>query len=150
MVEGTISVLMQALCGANLVHDVGFLESGLTSSFEMLVTIDEVIAMINQIVKPVEITDETLALDVIHDVGPGGNFLAEEHTAQHFRTELWTPTIFERSPWDSWMGQKGRSLVERAALKVQDILEVHQPEPMDEAMEREIDAIVESARKNLL
>ena len=91
-----------------------------------------------------------MAVDVIEEVGHHGNHLVQPHTAQHFRTELWMPTIFERSPWDSWMDQEGKSLVERAAHKVQEILDVHQPESMDEAMEREIDGIVESARKHLL
>jgi trimethylamine--corrinoid protein Co-methyltransferase len=144
MIEGTISVLMQALSGANLVHDVGFLECGLTSSFEMVVAIDEVIAMIKQIIKSVEINDETLALDVIHRVGPGGSFLTEDHTARHFRG-VWFPRLLNRQNYDAWAADGKQTMGDRMRQKVREILAVHNPQPMEPKIVERIRAILQSA-----
>ncbi len=81
-------VLMAALSGSNLVHDVGFLESGLTSSFDQLVFTDEVIAKCARLVGGVAVDEDSLATRAIADVGPGGHFLAHRHTARHFREQL--------------------------------------------------------------
>jgi trimethylamine--corrinoid protein Co-methyltransferase len=94
--------------------------------------------------------EETLAVGQIKKVGHRGNHLGQAHTVKHLQAELWMPTIFARSPWDSWMDQGGTTLAERAAHQVQEILDTHKPEPMDEALAAEIDGIVESARKHLL
>jgi trimethylamine--corrinoid protein Co-methyltransferase len=144
MIEGTISVLMQALSGANLVHDVGFLECGLTSSFEMVVAIDEVIAMVKQIVKSVEINDETLALDVIHKVGPGGSFIAEDHTARHFRG-VWFPRLLNRQNYEAWAADGKQTMGDRMRQKVREILAAHQPQPLPAQAVERIQGIVQAA-----
>jgi trimethylamine--corrinoid protein Co-methyltransferase len=144
MIEGTISVLMQALSGANLVHDVGFLECGLTSSFEMVVAIDEVIAMVKQIVKSVEINDETLALDVIHKVGPGGSFIAEDHTARHFRG-VWFPRLLNRQNYEAWAADGKQTMGDRMRQKVREILAAHQPQPLPTQAVERIQGIVQAA-----
>ncbi|MBM4044716.1 MAG: trimethylamine methyltransferase [Planctomycetes bacterium] len=90
-VEATFSVLTAALSGANLIHDVGYLESAMVGSFDMVVLSDEVIGMAKRLVRGIEVNDETLAVDVIRAAGPGGNFLAEDHTYRHFKQEFWFP-----------------------------------------------------------
>ena len=148
VIEGTISILMQALAGSNLVHDVGFLECGLTSSYEMLVAMDEVIAMAKQIIKTVEISDETLALDLIHKVGPGGSFVAESHTAKHFRG-VWFPKLLNRQNFDTWAAEGRQTMGDRARQKVRDILATHQSQPVPaQALER-IKGILQSADARL-
>ena len=99
-IESALSCLMAALSGANLVHDVGFLENGLIGSYEMLVITNEVIAMVKRIMRGIEVNEESLALDVINKVGPGGNFLLEEHTLHHFRKELWHPELMDRNNYE--------------------------------------------------
>jgi trimethylamine:corrinoid methyltransferase-like protein len=84
------------------------------------------------------------------DVGHKGHHLSHPHTVAHFREEHWLPTMWERRDWDAWLPDGGKAMVERAADRVQEILDTHQPEPIDEALAREVDNIVESARRHLL
>lgn len=83
--ECALSCLMAALSGANLIHDVGVLDHCTIISLEIMVLTNEIIGMIDQIMKGIEVSQETLALDLIDRIGPGGNYLAEEHTVRHFR-----------------------------------------------------------------
>jgi trimethylamine--corrinoid protein Co-methyltransferase len=148
MIEGTISVLMQALAGSNLVHDVGFLESGLTSSFEMLVAMNEVIAMAKQIIRAVEISPETLALDVIHKVGPGGSFVAEGHTAKHFRS-VWFPGLLNRQNYDTWAAEGKQTMGDRLRQRVNDILATHKPQALPPQAVERIQGILQAADSRL-
>jgi trimethylamine--corrinoid protein Co-methyltransferase len=148
MIEGTISVLMQALSGANLVHDIGFLESGMTSSYEMLVAMDEVIAMVKEIVTEVEISEETLAVDVIDSVGPGGNFIAEDHTARHFR-EVWFPSLLNRQSYDTWVSEGEQTMDDRIKENVDEILATHVPEPVRPSVVERIKDITQMADARL-
>jgi len=129
MIEGTLSTLMQALCGANLVHDVGYLESGLTSSYEMVAAIDEVISMVKYIMSGVEINEETLALDVIDRVGPGGNFIDDKHTLRHFRGG-WFPRLLDRKNYAAWASDGKQTMGDRLNKRVKEILAEHVPEPL--------------------
>ncbi len=126
MIEGTLSLVMQALCGANLVHDVGFLESGLTGSFAMVLAMDEAISMVKCIMGGVQIDDEQLALDAIRRVGPDGNFISDEHTLQHFR-EVWYPRFLDRRNYDSWVANGKKTMADRLNEKVAEMLETHAP-----------------------
>lgn len=130
-VELSISCLMAAFSGANLIHDVGILEFANTVSLEMMVLADEVVDMIQHIGRTVEVNEETLALDVIHKVGPRGHFLNEEHTLRHFR-ECWYPTLFDRRRYDAWKAGGGQSLRERLRQKVIQILAEHEVEPLSQ------------------
>ncbi|MBN1314619.1 MAG: trimethylamine methyltransferase family protein [Anaerolineales bacterium] len=144
MIEGTISAMVQALCGANLVHDVGFLESGLTSSYEMLVAMDEVIAMVKTIMQGAEINTDTLAVDVIDRVGPGGNFLTEKHTVKYMRGG-WFPTLMDRQNYVSWEADGKKSMGDRLKIKVQKILNEHKPAALEPDALNAIKAIVRKA-----
>src|SRR5690606_15542891 len=83
--DATFSALVALLAGHNLVHDVGYLEAGLTTSPEMIVFSAEAIAMMRRFTGGMLLDAESLALDVIHKVGPGGDFLTAKHTLKHFR-----------------------------------------------------------------
>lgn len=78
-IEGAISIAMAALSGASLIHDVGYLESGLVGSYDMLVMSNEIIGMVKRIMGGIPVNEETLAVDVIAEVGPGGHFLIETY-----------------------------------------------------------------------
>lgn len=146
--EGAMNTLMATLSGQNLIHDVGYIESGLTTSLEQLVSSDEVIGMAKQIAKGIEISEETLALDVIDTVGPGGHFLGEEHTLRHFR-ENWFPALIDRSNYESWVGKGKKTLGQRANERVREILEAHVPEPLPEEVRGKLKAIIERAEKRI-
>jgi trimethylamine--corrinoid protein Co-methyltransferase len=128
-VEATLSVMMAKLCGSNLIHDVGYMESGLTISYEMIVLTDELVAMSDHLNKGIEVTPETLMVDEIHRVGPGGNYLTSELTLSHFR-DYWFPSLLDRKRRQNWLNKGGTTLGHRLNLKVKDILENHQPKPL--------------------
>jgi trimethylamine--corrinoid protein Co-methyltransferase len=129
--EAMLSVLMAKLNGGNLIHDVGYMESGLTLSYEMIVLTDELIAMCDNLIKGIEITPETMLLDEVHQVGPGGHFLNTEETMSRFRS-FWYPGLLDRMRRETWLENGGQSLGERLRKRVKEILAAHQPRPLAE------------------
>ena len=129
-IEGAISLLMAGLSGANLVHDVGFIESAMTGSHEMLVMCDEIIGMVRHIVRGFQVDEAHLALDVIDEVGPMGQFLSEKHTVQTFRSQFWLPSLINRQRIHDWE-QAGRpSLGDRVKSRTTHLLDTHESEPL--------------------
>jgi trimethylamine--corrinoid protein Co-methyltransferase len=123
---------------------VGYLEAGLTTSPEMIVFTSEMIDMHRRFMAGVEISDETLALDVIHEVGPGGDFIATEHTMQHFR-EDWYPTLFERRRYGQWQAAGAQRMEDRLRDKTVDIIDAHVPPALPESVRTEIAQIKREA-----
>jgi trimethylamine--corrinoid protein Co-methyltransferase len=144
--EGVLWVLLAAQTGGNLIHDVGYIESGLTTSYEMLVAMDEYIGLVGRFMEGIEVNDETLALDVLDRVGPGGHFLGELHTLRHFR-ENWYPTLLDRENRAAWESRGRRTMGERVRARVQQILESHEPEPLTESISAELASIVRCAEE---
>ena len=142
--EGGLWVLLTALSGGNLAHDSGYINSGLTASMEMTVMNDEVAGLVKRIMGGIEVSDETLALDVIDQVGPAGHFLGEDHTLRHFR-ENWFPRLLDRDNYETWQQKGGTTLGDRINSMVTEILETHQPEPLDETVRAQIRSIIERA-----
>ncbi|HUW11060.1 MAG TPA: trimethylamine methyltransferase family protein [Anaerolineae bacterium] len=126
-VESAMSVTVAALSGANLIHDVGYLESGLLGSYDMLVMSNEVIGMAKHILGGISVTPETLAVDVIEQAGPGGQYLTQPHTRKHFRSQMWFPELMDRQMRRSWEASGSYTLADRVRAKVKSILENHQP-----------------------
>jgi trimethylamine--corrinoid protein Co-methyltransferase len=139
--DAASSVLVALLTGTNLVHDVGYLEAGLTTSPEMIVLTAEVISMLRRFVSGVALDPEALALEVIHHVGPGGDYLAQEHTLRHFR-EFWQPTLMSRKRMDEWVADGGLSLGHRLKRATLEILDSHQPDPLPDKVRSEVEAIL--------
>jgi trimethylamine--corrinoid protein Co-methyltransferase len=131
--ESAMSCLMAALSGANLVHDVGFTEGANSASLELIAVTDEFISMIGCIMGGVEVTPETLALETIDQVGPGGSYLGEKHTVRHFRGN-WFPNL---------MNPGGLSLGDRVNERVRQILQEHKPEPLSPEVVAELDKMEE-------
>jgi len=144
-IEATMSITMAALSGANLIHDVGYLESGLLGSFDMLVMSDEVIGMAKRVLMGVTVTPDTMALNVIERVGPGGQFLTQEHTRRHFRTETWFPTLIDRQMRRAWEATGKKTMAERVRAKVLEILEHHEPMPIPAETEGRLKEMVAQA-----
>ncbi len=137
--------LMAALSGANLIHDVGFIESGISTSLLQLVIADEVIGQVRQMVKGIEVNEKTLAVDLIEKVGPGGNYIVEEHTFDNFKKDWWFPTLFNRRRYDFWTAEGQPDLAELARKKLKSIIENHQPKPLDQKIQQKLRAITNSA-----
>lgn len=136
--------LMAALSGGNIVHDVGYMESGVSTSLLQLVIADEVIGQVKRIIKGIEVNKETLAVDIIEKVGPGGHFMAEEHTFENFKKEWWFPSIFSRERYDDWVAKGQPDLAERAKQKLQKIIEEHEAKPLDEKIKKQVKQIAQS------
>jgi trimethylamine--corrinoid protein Co-methyltransferase len=143
--EASLSLLFETLMGSDIIHDLGYLESGLTYSFSHLVICDEIVNWIKAFTKDVRVNEETLALDVIAEVGPRGNYLNTEHTLKHYK-ERWYPNLFERDTYDSWYGKGGKTLVERAAERIDRILSEHNPEPLSTKIKEMLKKIVHEAK----
>ena len=142
--ESALWILWTALSGANLVHDVGYVESGLTCSLEMMVACDEMIGYVRRLLRGMEITPETLALDAIDEVGPRGGFLAAAHTARHYR-EVWYPRVFDRRPHHTWE-QAGRpDAAATARVIARDTIARHVPAPLPAAARDAAVAILDEA-----
>ncbi len=134
-IEIATSILMAALSGANLIHDNGYLESGLLGSLELLVAVDETVSLVKRIMQGINVNQETLAVNVLEKVGIGGHFLLEKHTFENFKKEIWTPGLMDRQTFEDWQGSGSKTLGERCREKVHKILESHQPEPtLDEKL----------------
>ncbi len=144
--EAALTLMTETLGGANLIHDLGYLESGRCGSLAQLVICDEIVGWIEHMMAPVEISDETLALDLIDEIGPDGQFLDTHHTIAHFR-ERWQPDVFERGNYEQWQTKGGTSLAERAAERVAKILAEHQPQLLPEDVRGRIRAVVRRAEE---
>jgi trimethylamine--corrinoid protein Co-methyltransferase len=140
-VEASLTLLFETLGGANLIHDVGYMESGKCYSLEMLAICDEVISYIRRYCQGIEINDETLALNLIAELGPEGDYLSSEHTATHYK-ETWYPRLFNRNHFDGWLAEDGMTLRQRTQQRVEEILKNHSPEPLEGKIKREIEAIL--------
>ncbi len=99
---------------------------------------DEFIGAAKRVAKGFELSEETLALDLIDAVGPQGHFMAERHTAENFRKEFWIPELIDRSNFDTWQAQGETSLLDRTRCKVREILESHQPDPLDADVQKHL------------
>jgi trimethylamine--corrinoid protein Co-methyltransferase len=140
-VEAMLSVLMAKLSGANLIHDVGYVESGLTTSLEMIVLTDELVALADNLMKGIEINDEMLMLGEIHKVGPGGHFMDTDQTLKRFR-DFWYPSLLDRGRREQWMEAGGTTLAQRLNARVQEILKEHQPRPLDADIKQQLEGIL--------
>ncbi len=145
--EAALTLMAETLGGANLIHDLAYMESGLCGSLAQLAICNEMVGWIEAMMTPFEINEDTLALDLIDEVGPDGSFLDSDHTLNHFR-DLYYPGVFERGNYDQWMEAGGLSLGERAAKMVDTILEEHQPEPLPDDVQKELKAIVRRAEES--
>ncbi len=132
--ECMMTCLLATLSGANLIHDVGFLDHCTVTSYDMMVLADEVIGLSSHIAAGIEVTPEELAVDLIDRVGPGGSYLELDHTFERFRS-WWQPTVVDRS---MSVGEgEVTTLADRVRAKVLDILETHRPEPLpDEVLDK--------------
>ena len=142
--EAALSALMAVLSGTNLVHDIGYIESGMTASIEMMVICDEIAGMCFRIVQGMTVNDDTLATDVVAKVGPGGHFLAQKHTLKHLN-ELWMPTLMDRNRFEAWSKSGTKDLLARAREKALEILKEHQPEPVPKDIVDGIKKIIREA-----
>ena len=149
-IEKAMSAAFPVLAGAVGIGTVGHLENALTFSPQQLVIDNEIIAHLRHTLKPIQVNEETLALNTIREVGPEGNYLAEAHTASHFRNELFLSNLFECVPWATAHSQDTKGMQQKAWEAAHDIWK-ETPEPiLDSDQIAAIDQVVAHAERTIL
>jgi len=146
--EASLSINAAMMSGANFVHDCGYTESGLTGDIFQTVMDDEIIGMARVVERGVEVSDETLAVEQIANVGPGGHYLYEDHTMKHFRNH-WMPTLMDRNSYEDWEQQGKKTMKDRVLEKTRDLIENYEgpQKKVPEKANKEIEKILEEAEE---
>ena len=148
-IEGSLSVFFSALTGGDLCHDVGYTESAMTGSVFQLAMMDESIGYARRITRGIEVNEETLAVEVIDNVGPNGHYLREQHTRNHYKTEFWYPNLCDRRNYEEWEMMGSTPMRDRVVARVQDILATHEPSPIKPETEKTIQEVLEAAEERV-
>ncbi len=148
-IEGSLSCFFSALTGGDLCHDVGYTESGITGSIFQTVMMDEAIGYSRRITRGIEVNEDTLAQDVIHNVGPDGHYLYEDHTMRHFKTEFWYPNLCDRHNFEEWEETGRKTMRDRVIERTREILATHKPSSVKPETEEAITATMKAAEKRV-
>jgi trimethylamine--corrinoid protein Co-methyltransferase len=135
--------LLALQAGSNLNHDVGYLDFGMTGSFEQIVLTDELVAFSRRLLAGIDVDPDTLAADVIAEVGPGGHFMGTKHTRRHLRADQWRPSVRNRKSYEAWLEEGGLDARERARRRALELLATHEPAALAQDMAAQIDTIVD-------
>jgi trimethylamine--corrinoid protein Co-methyltransferase len=120
--EAGANMAVAAMAGTPFVHNLGFLSGGRTGSLEMLVLCDELVGWANQMAAGIDVTPESLAVEVVKRAAPTNDFLTDPHTQERYLTENWYPNLFERSDADAWLEQGAQDMRARVTQRLRDIL----------------------------
>ncbi|WP_309493548.1 trimethylamine methyltransferase family protein [Candidatus Hecatella orcuttiae] len=147
--EKAASILFSTLSGADVVHGAlsGWVDSLLASSYPQILLNHEICELAGRILQGIEVNEDTLAVDIIKEIGIGGNFIKHKHTKKYFRQEQWMPQLSDRTTREEWEQGGGKDLFQVAKEKVKEILSVHQPEPLDKEAQAKIREIVKAAER---
>lgn len=146
--ETTLSATLAALAGANIIYGLGMLEMGITFDYAKLVMDNEFASMIKKVISGIEVNEETLAVEVIKQVGAGGEFVSHDHTYEHFRNEQSHSKLIDRGMTGDWLAMGGKDLTERANEVAQDLYSNYVAEPLPDAVKNKIRNIVNEAEKH--
>ena len=146
--EKTITGLLPALAGANLIYGLGMIEMGMTIDYGQMVIDNEFARMIKYVVQGIPVNDETLALDVIHEIGVGKDFLSHENTYKHMRSQS-QPKLIDRRTREDWEASGRTDMYQRAMEEVRYILENHKADPLPDEVLAKMRSIVEEAEAEL-
>ena len=148
-IEKALNTTLAMLIKPDSIVGAGQLESCRTSSFAQMVIDNEIIALAKRIARGINVNHETIALDLISRLGPGGQFLGEKHTRQYFSKEHIIPDLFDRNAREKWTKEDGKDLAARTKQKVRRILNEHQPQPLDKDVQKKLREIMNDARRAL-
>ncbi len=147
--EAGITLACGAAAGADIFGHMGICGVDQATSLDVLMMQHELIGFVERMMRGVELSDETLGLDVIAEVGPGGSFISHEHTAAHFRRELWFPRLLDRQYYQPWVDAGRSEMAGRCRAMKEHILATHRPEPLAPEVDREIEKVLVAARRHL-
>jgi len=149
--ERGMQVLANALAGTNFIHlSIGMIEQMMTASYEQCVIDNEILDAAFVMARGIEVNDETLAVDVIKEVGPGGNYLSHPHTVKHFRNLCWFPKLTVRDRYETWQASGAKDMRQRANDQARKIMAEHHPEYIDEKTKAELDKLAVAQQKEVI
>ena len=141
--ESMMALLTAVNCGIDfMLHAGGILCAYLAFSYEKFVLDDEMCGMVRRFHEGIRVGPDTLAYDVVAEVGPGGNFLAEQHTVERCRTEFWRPALCDRAGLEAWMQGGRQTALDRARQRWQKLVAKHEDPPLDTTTTRQLQAFV--------
>jgi trimethylamine--corrinoid protein Co-methyltransferase len=140
---------LAALAGANLIYGLGMLDMGMTLDWAQLVMDNEMAGMVKHVVRGIPVTDETLAVDVIHEIGQFGDFIGHEHTRRHMKATQSQPKLIDRRRREFWLELGGSDMAQRAREEAKFILKTHKPDPLPSQVLSTLRSLVESAEAEL-
>jgi trimethylamine--corrinoid protein Co-methyltransferase len=149
IMEGSTSVFFSALTGGDLCHDVGYTESAMTGSVFQLCAMDEAIGYARRITRGIEVNDDTLAVEVIKDVGPNGHYLKQKHTRRYYKSEFWYPNLIDRQDFENWDMTGRLTMKDRTIARVRDILATHKASPIKPETEQVIQKVLAEAEERV-
>lgn len=142
--ESMMNLSMARACGINFVlHSAGILESFNCMSYEKFIIDDEMCGMVKRIQRGIQVNPDTLALDVIKEVGPGGHFLDKDHTFDHFRTEFYQPRLSNRDDYVTWKTNGSCPCMQTAHKKVKEILETYEAPELPTDIDKDLQTFIE-------
>ena len=141
-VENSLSTFMACIAMSDMLLGVGFLHGSRIWSFAEMMMDCEIYSIIHKTMQGIVVDDETLALDAIAAVGPGGNFLSQKHSLKHMR-DIFLPQLMDRRPYSEWETKKDDAR-DWALAKARKVLETHQPDPLDKKVVAEMEKIISS------
>jgi trimethylamine--corrinoid protein Co-methyltransferase len=148
--ESQMSIWGAVLGGANLLyHGAGWLEGGLTASFEKVVLDAEMLQMIAAFLEPVQVDEDTLGFEAIRDVGPGGHFFGTQHTMERYETAFYSPMLSDWRNYETWLEAGGEDATRRATRIWQQLLAEYEEPPMDAGTREALDAFVAKRKEEL-
>jgi trimethylamine--corrinoid protein Co-methyltransferase len=145
-IENSLSTFMASAVMSDMLLGVGLLNGSLIWSFEQMIMDCEIFDIVCKMMEGIVVNEDTLALDAIRDIGPGGTFLTHKHTKEHLR-DLWLSTLMDRRPYQVWKEKKDRAR-DWAREKAKHILKTHEPEPLDPRLIKELESIIKSAEQD--
>lgn len=146
-IEKSLTLLLPALAGVNMIFYPGTMDHALTVNLESLVIDHEICNIIHRILSGISVNDDKLGLDAIEKVGPGGHFLNQKHTLEHLEEEHFIPKLCDRESYEHWEGKGHRGMLEKAKDEVKRILADHQPQPLDSEVEKELVSLIKDTEK---
>jgi trimethylamine--corrinoid protein Co-methyltransferase len=147
--EAAVTLICGALAGADIFGHLGICGVDQATSLDMLVMQHELIGYVERLMQGIRVNDEALGFDVLAEVGPGGTFIAHDHTAANFRRELWFPRLLDREFYDAWVAAGSQTMADRCRSEKERLLAELQPELVAPDLDRELTSITAAARKDL-
>lgn len=145
--EAFTTILPQMLSGANAMCGIGLLDDASLLTLEELLIDAEIVRIAQQLARGITVNDETLATEVIKEVGPAGHYLTHQHTLDRFKEEHFSPSLSERKSYEDWEKGGRKSVVDKARKRAKSLLKNHEPKPLPDSAEKEIDELIKEAER---